>query len=185
MIAWTWSTDFHLREEIDEILEILDRKGFGDTSEKIILQCLSGIIKKTTKTKDILGLSPESVRSNISILKESLEKTIDFLSTELNILSRDFLPHSHQIVPLSFFFSKLNSLSREQSKIIKQWFWKTSFSKRYSGSTDMKMNDDIAFFDNVLDFDYKDISKYSYSIDEINIIDQRFGNVQKLWHHDI
>ena len=175
MIAWTWSTDFHLREEIDEILEILDRKGFGDTSEKIILQCLSGIIKKTTKTKDILGLSPESVRSNISILKESLEKTIDFLSTELNILSRDFLPHSHQIVPLSFFFSKLNSLSREQSKIIKQWFWKTSFSKRYSGSTDMKMNDDIAFFDNVLDSDYKDISKYSYSIDEINIIDQRFS----------
>jgi hypothetical protein len=175
MIAWTWSNDFHLREEIDDILETLENKGFGDTPEKIILQCLSGIIKKTTKTKDMLGLSPESVRAHISILKKSLEKTIDFLSTEVNILSRDFLPHSHQIVPLSFFFSQINSPTYEQNKIINKWFWKTSFSKRYSGSTDMKMNDDIAFFENVLKNDYKDISKYSYSIDENIITNQKFS----------
>ena len=43
MIAWTWSEDFHLKEKMDEILEILDQKGFGETPDKIILQCLSGI----------------------------------------------------------------------------------------------------------------------------------------------
>ena len=36
---------------MDEILEILDQKGFGETPDKIILQCLSGIAQKTTKTK--------------------------------------------------------------------------------------------------------------------------------------
>ena len=56
MVAWTWSDNFHLKEKLDDILEILDQKGFGDTDEKIILQCLSAFIKKTTKTKDILSL---------------------------------------------------------------------------------------------------------------------------------
>lgn len=175
MIAWTWGDAFHLKEEIDDILEILERKGFGDTQEKIILQCLSAIIDKTTRTRDILSLKPDTVRDNINKLKESLEKTIDFLSTEIKVKSRDFLPHSHQIVPLSFFFSRINTPSHEQGRILKQWFWKTSFSKRYSGSTDEKMNDDIFFFEKVINDDYSDIDKYSYTINETNLVDQKFS----------
>jgi len=174
MIAWTWSEDFHLKEKISEILETLDQKGFGDTPDKIILQCLSGIISKTAKTKDILALDPQNVKINFDKLMESLEKSIDFLSTELNMFSRDFLPHSHQIVPLTFFFSKVNTPSEQQSKIIKQWFWKTSFSKRYSASTDSHVNEDIAFFDKIVANDYSDIKKYYYTIDEKTLINQKF-----------
>ena len=174
MIAWTWSEDFHLKEKIDDILEILDQKGFGETPDKIILQCLSGIAKQTTKTKEILTINPDIVKLNVDNLKGSLEKTIDFLSTELNMMSRDFLPHSHQIVPLTFFFSKVNLPTANQSKIIKQWFWKTSFSKRYSGSTDLHMDEDIAFFNKVMANDFSGIDKYSYSIDDKNLIDQKF-----------
>ncbi len=174
MIAWTWSEDFHLKEKMDEILEILDQKGFGETPDKIILQCLSGIVQKTTKTKAILSISPDLVKLNFDKLKESLEKTIDFLSTELHMMSRDFLPHSHQIVPLTFFFSKINLPNTQQSKIIKQWFWKTSFSKRYTGSTDLHMDEDIVFFDKVVKNDFSGIDKYSYSIDDKSLIDQKF-----------
>ncbi len=175
MIAWTWSEDFHLKEKMDEILDILDWKGFGETPDKIILQCLSGIVQQTTKTRDILSMSPDVVKSNFERLKESLEKTIDFLSTELKMLSRDFLPHSHQIVPLTFFFSKINTSSAQQSKTLKQWFWKTSFSRRYAGSTDLHMDEDIIFFNNVISNDFSGVDKYSYSIDEKNLIDQRFS----------
>ncbi len=175
MIAWTWSDDFHLREELNDILETLDLKGFGETPEKIILQCLAGIIERTTKTKDIIELKPDIVRSKMGDLKSSLEKSIDFLSTELNVKSRDFLPHSHQIVPLTFFFSRVTTPDQEQSKTLKQWFWKTSFSKRYSGSTDTKMNDDIAFFEKVVSGDYSDIEKYSYSVDTSILMNQRFS----------
>src|SRR5271165_3065774 len=45
MVAWTWSEDFHLQEQINELLEILEGKGFGELPEKTILQCLSAIIK--------------------------------------------------------------------------------------------------------------------------------------------
>jgi len=175
MVAWTWGEDFHLREELDQILEVLDLKGFGETPDKIILQCLAGVVEKTTKTRDILKLEPETVRNSIDNLRNSLEKSIDFLSTELNVSSRDFLPHSHQIVPLTFFFSRVNTPNQDQRKILKQWLWITSFSRRYSGSTDMKMNDDITFFEEAINDNYSDIQKYSYSVDTSSLINQRFS----------
>jgi hypothetical protein len=175
MIAWTWGEDFHLRAELDDILETLSAKGFEETPDKIILQCLAGILEKTTRTKDILELHPDVVRANIALLKNSLEKAIDFLSTELKIVSRDFLPHSHQVVPLTYFFSKINTPNQNQSKILKQWFWKTSFSDRYSASTDMKMNDDINFIEKVISNEYSEIRKYEYSVDTKALINQNFS----------
>ena len=175
MVAWTWGEEFHLREELDQLLDTLDSKGFSETPDKIILQCLSGIVKKTAKTRDILDLDPNLVRNTIVKLNRSIEKSIDFLSTELNVTSRDFLPHSHQIVPLTFFFSVVNTPNPEQSKILRQWFWKTSFSNRYSASTDVKMNDDITFFEKVINDDYSDIQKYTYTIDKSSLLKQKFS----------
>jgi hypothetical protein len=174
MVAWTWQEDFHLRERFVEILEVLDEKDFGDFDDKILLQCLGSIINKTAKTKDILSLSPESVRNNISKLQSGLEKTIDFLSTDLEMKSKEFLPHSHQIVPLVYLFSNTNP-DVDQIKSIKQWFWKTSFSRRYSGSTDEKVNEDITFFDQLLNSDFSGISKYSYDIDKNLLTNQKFS----------
>ncbi len=175
MVAWTWSEDFHLKQEITDLLDFLKRKGFGETPDKIVLQCLSGIMDETTKTKDILSLDPKKVRDNFALLVKSLEKSIDFLSTEFHILSRDFLPHSHQIVPITYFFSKITTPSIEQSTILKKWFWKTSFSRRYSASTDMKMNEDIEFLKQILNTGLNDISKYSYTVDSKFLISQKFS----------
>jgi hypothetical protein len=88
--------------------------------------------------------------------------------------SIDFLPHSHQIVSLVYLFSNITPNS-EQVKMIKQWFWKTSFSKRYSGSTDEKVNEDIIFFEKVINNDYLGISKYSYDIDKNLLMNQKFS----------
>jgi hypothetical protein len=149
MIAWTWSEDFHLREKIDEILDILDQKGFGDVDDKIILQCLSAIIKKTTKTKDILALEPDEVKVNIASLQDALEKAVDFFATQLHIVTTDFLPQSHQLIPIAYFFSRINNPSANQLKTLKQWFWRTSFSLRYSGATDTRLNQDIDLIDRI------------------------------------
>lgn len=164
MVAWTWNEDFHLKNQFIEILEDLDEKGFGDTQEKILLQCIGAIIDKSAKTKDILNLPADKVKANMEILQEGLKRTIDFISTEFNMKSSDFLPHSHQIVPLVYFYSKTVSPTPEQLKIIKQWFWKTSFSLRYSDSTDEKINEDIIFMDEIIAENFVNISKYSYKL---------------------
>lgn len=175
MVAWTWSDDFHLKEELNDILEILDQKGFGDTDEKIILQCLSGIIKKTTKTRDILLLDPTEVKNNIELLRTSLEKSIDFLSTELKVNSGEFLPQSHQLIPFTYFFSLVDAPSAAQVKILKKWFWRTSFSLRYQGATDIRLNQDILFFDRIAENNFAGIERYSPTLIDVSIISPTFS----------
>jgi hypothetical protein len=165
MIAWTWTEEYHLKEELDEILENLASKGFGNVKDKIVLQCLSAIIKQTTTTKEILSLLPDEVRNHTEKLGQSLELTIDFISTQFNIQTDDFLPNSHQIVPLTYLFSKLNHLSAQQSECIKKWFWRTSFSNRYSDSTDAKMNEDLVFMNEILANNFVNLAKYKSSVD--------------------
>jgi hypothetical protein len=175
MIAWTWMEDFHLKEKFEEIYDSLEQKNFGNTKNKVLLQSLSAIIKKTTKTAEIITLDPESVRSSMETLKDSLEKTIDFISTQFNAKSEDFLPKSHQLVPLTYLFSQTNQLSTDQSNIIQNWFWRTSFSDRYTAGTDAKMDEDIDFFDKVLNNDFSNLNRYTIQVNEAILIKQSFS----------
>jgi hypothetical protein len=174
MVAWTWKEDFHLREEMNDLLEKLEAKGFSDIPEKIILQCLSSIVRESSTTRTILDLTPEEVHDNFPKLTESLEKTIDFLSTELNISNRDFLPHAQQIISLAYFFSRKHIPDVEQTKTLKEWFWKTAFSKRYAAQTDEKVDSDIAFFKDVLNGINSGISRYAYTLTKDVLIKQKF-----------
>lgn len=175
MIAWTWIEDFHLKEKFEDIFETLEDKNFGNVKNKVVLQCISAIINQTTKTKHILELNPQDVRDNIDLLKASLEKAIDFLSTQFNCASYDFLPRVQQIVPLTYLFSKTNSLTIEQSNCIKKWFWRTSFSTRYSASTDQKMDDDVEFIDLLLSNDFSGIDKYSTNLNLTQLENLKFS----------
>ena len=174
MVAWTWSEDFHLQDEIDELLEVLEGKGFGYIPEKTILQCLSAIIKKSTSTKAILELDPKEVHARFPELQQSLEKAIDFLATQLNVVSIDFLPHVQQLIPLTFFFSKAHTPSADQTKWLKQWFWKTAFSRRYSSQTDEKMDSDITCFEGFVAGNTGTLEKYSYSVSAEQLVKQKF-----------
>lgn len=173
MVAWTWSEDFHLHDQIKELLDELSDKGFGDLPEKIILQCLSAVILRSTSTKAILSLDPKLVSAQFEQLGESLQKAIDFLATQLHA-SQDFLPHVQQLIPLTYFFSCVNSPTSNQVKWLKQWFWKTSFSRRYAGQTDEKMDADIAFFGQLLQGNSEGLSKYSYTVTTDQLMRQKF-----------
>lgn len=174
MIAWTWLEDFHLKEKFDDIFETLEEKKFGNIKNKVVLQCISAIINQTTKTKNILELDPQDVRDNMGLLKSSLEKTIDFLSTQFNCSSSDFLPRVQQIVCLTYLYSKTNSLTIDQSNCLKKWFWRTSFSTRYSASTDQKMDDDIEFINLLLAHDFSSINKYQTNINITQLENLKF-----------
>jgi hypothetical protein len=175
MVAWTWMEDFHLKEKFQVIYDSLKNKNFGKLKDKILLQCLSAILQKTTKTSEILKLDPTLVRGSIDHLKRSLDKAIDYISTQFNAKSEDFLPKAQQIVALSYFFSQTKSPTLPQAKIIQNWFWRTSFSDRYSASTDSKMDEDIVFMDEVLLGTFTGISRYASQINEDSLIKQSFS----------
>lgn len=166
MIAWTWSEEYDLKNTFKSIYNTLESRDFGDIKEKLVLQCFGAIIKKTTITKEILELHPEDIRNKSDLLIRSLEKSLDYLQQEFNLISGDFMPKPQILVPLAFLFSKIHRPTAQQSQIIKQWFWRVAFSDRYTSSTDSKMNDDIAFFEDILVNKFDKIDKYSISINE-------------------
>lgn len=151
MIALTWSKDFNLREEIDNTLHKLSDKGFGDIRSKIILQCISAIHNNHISTDDIQRALKESsnIEYRVNTLKDSLEKSIDFLRTQLNVYSLKFLPSSFQIIPLVYLFSKVDVLSQYQREMTQKWFWRTSFTTRYRDSTNYRVESDISFFEDL------------------------------------
>jgi hypothetical protein len=175
LVAWTWTEGFHLQQKFSEIVDFLVSKNFEGIQKKIVLQCISAIIKESSKSKVIISLSPTDIRDRFDLLFESLKKTIDYLSTELSVKTIELLPHSHQIVPLCYFFSKVNNPNLQQKKAINEWFWKTSFSERYSASTDSHIDEDIASFKNLIDKnDYDAFKKLSYSISKEQLKTTKF-----------
>jgi hypothetical protein len=113
------------------------------------------------------------VHEQFGKLVTSMEKAIDFLSTQLKVTG-DFLPHVQQLIPFTFFFSRVNSASASQIKYLRQWFWKTSFSRRYSAQTDDKLDADIAFFEQLIDENPEGAARYSYTTTTDQLIKQRF-----------
>lgn len=150
MVAVTWSQNFHLNEEFKKIHTSLKEKHFEGIKNKILLQCISVIINKSSRTANITSLQQTDVQSNIEKLHESLKRTVDYLSTELSVKTIKLLPHAHQIVPLCFFFANKPFPDQNEKKVIQEWFLKTSFSNRYSASTDAHIDEDVAAFDDLI-----------------------------------
>jgi hypothetical protein len=148
MIAWTWSSDFDLRKEIDKILDIASERGFGEIDKKRILQCISAITVERISTDDILESlkQPEKIESIVKRVRDSLKRAIDFLVEEFNVYDLKFLPSSFQIIPLVYLFSEVDTLSTSQVDSVKRWFWRISFGTRYRDATNQRVRDDISFF---------------------------------------
>lgn len=181
MIAWTWTDNFHLLEKMDELLEELDEKNFGDLSQNILLQTISGVVQNDTTTPKVLELSGEQVRDNWDKVCEGLRKAIDFLHTELNCSIQDFLPFQQQIAPLCRFFTEKGAPNAEELKSLKKWFWKTSFSNRYStGQTTAKMNADIETILQIRLGNHKAVDVLNYSVTASELIETKFSKANPI-----
>jgi hypothetical protein len=181
MTAWTWTDNFHLLESITELQEELEEKNFGELTQNILLQAISGIIQNDTTTKAITDLTGEQVRDNWEIFCESLRKGIDFISSELNCSHLDFLPFQQQIIGISKFFSISGMPESNQLKELKKWIWKTSFSNRYStGQTTEKMNFDIQRIIEIRNNKFDEVSKMKYTITESELVETKFSKANPL-----
>lgn len=181
MTAWTWTDDFHLLESINELQVELDEKNFGDLTQNILLQAVSGYIQDDTTTKAITELTGEQVRDNWEGFCEALRKAIDFIGSELSCSHLDFLPWQQQIIGLVKFYSFREMPSATQLKELKKWFWKTSFSNRYStGQTTEKMNVDIERICEIRKNDFGEVNKIRYSVTKSELIETKFSKANAL-----
>jgi hypothetical protein len=134
MVAATWGKTFDLNDEVDEIRNALEPKGFDDIDRETVLKCMSAVQRGTIKEQSLMTLrtlSKDQMRALIGTTKEALLRTVDLLSTEFNIYSWDFLSYEALAVILCFTYSEMPHLTPDQVRRTRQWFWRASFAERY------------------------------------------------------
>ncbi|HAS6929618.1 hypothetical protein CFG65_02225 [Vibrio parahaemolyticus] len=150
MVAATWTENFDLNDEAQKIAQSLKPKGFDDIDGNTVLKCLSAIKHKGIKKEQVLSLrnlSKDDMDALVEVAKSALLKTVDLLKTEFKIYSWDFLPYEAIAVVLSYIFSKRKTLSLEDVRRVRKWFWLSAFSERYRGASESFVSQDLEAID--------------------------------------
>jgi hypothetical protein len=147
--AWTWSEDFQLQSQFEDLIEELEGYGFSELSNDIslLLRCAAAVLTNSCKPESLVELNGADVRNRFQEVVNGIKGALDFLKTELNVHSISLLPYKYLLVPLSVFFSvegnREFSYSDQQRQTIVDWFWRCSFVKRYSHGTMRNLGVDI------------------------------------------
>ncbi len=153
MVAATFSEDFDLNDEVQELRRSLQERSFRISGDSI-LRTLSVVSGQSVKRKAILALRDipsHKLRDYLKITRRALEKAIDFLRMEVNVISSDFLPYEAQLTILSKLFSiSKDYLTPDQRSSLRSWFWLSSFHERYRGASDNIIDRDVERCDHFL-----------------------------------
>jgi hypothetical protein len=136
MRAATWSPDFDLIDCIQEILNDLDEKKFGNIDKKSVLRNISAAAGGgfSVESIDLLrNHTPANLKGAVNEVKEAFRKAVDYLSTQIGVANADAVPYSNQLTVLAELFRILPTPTAAQYNSISQWFWKSAASGYFSG----------------------------------------------------
>ncbi len=147
LTAWTWSEDFDLQNEFEELKEELEPFGFAGVGEdsNLLLRCCAAVLAGDASPSTLVQLKGSEVRARFPEIINGVKGAIDFLKTQIKSETLENLPFSTLLVPLSVFFAgdkfiKLDS--RQRTKLLR-WFWRCCFSRRYSSGVLRNLREDI------------------------------------------
>lgn len=169
LTAWTWSQDFDLQRQFDDLTADLEPFGFKDVGEEknLLLRCCSAVLALNASTATLINLNGSLVRNRFSEVVSGIKGAIDFLRTNLQIYSLDNMPYIYLLVPLSVFFAapgneqvKVTDVQRRQ---ILGWFWRVCFTKRYNSQPLKTMQADIESIIKLRNGEPSDLGQFSYT----------------------
>ncbi|OSN03053.1 hypothetical protein AU510_15790 [Lonsdalea britannica] len=149
LTAWTWTETFDLRTEINKLNDFLISKGF-QVDETLLMRCLTSIVNKVIDSETLIDANPTDLSSAVKYLSDGIKKAVDFLEKDLKIQNSIFLPFPIMLVPLVYFFSKVDRPTGYQYNSIKRWFWCCAFSQRYRAGTNAFVINDILEMDKII-----------------------------------
>ena len=143
LAAWTWSEQFDLRNEIEQLLDALADRGYEQIEEALLMRCLAAITLHTIDSDELVDVPAESLIEGMSKLKQAMFCCIDFLEKQLHIKNFIFIPFPIMLVPLITFFSRTLKPNARQVINLKKWFWHCAFTQRYKAGTNSQVMIDI------------------------------------------
>jgi len=145
--AWTWSDEFDLQQKFSDLAERFEAFGFDEvgTDNDLMLRCASAVLKSDPSPTALIDINGAEVRNQYQVIVNALDRTVDFLRDELQVRHYKFLPYSGLLIPLCAYFSRNQSqgVPLEHRAVLLRWFWRTSFTHRYSGNPSRNIKQDV------------------------------------------
>lgn len=181
LTAWSWSTDFDLEQELNDLSSELSECGFEGLADNqdLLLKCFTGYIVGETLPSAIMNLDGEKIRANFTQIVNGIKSSIDFLKKELKIYSIKYMPYPSMLVSLVKFFGSDTkngaSYSEGQRQQIVRWFWRSCFSRRYSRGVNDIHKTDIRGMECLIENENYNISDFPCDVSEYFFTDSKFG----------
>lgn len=180
LTAWTWSEDFELKQQFEELAAELEPFGFeaiGDDTD-LLLRCAAAVLLGKESPESLLLVDGADVRSALPRIKKGIKASIDFLKQNLQIQKLGNLPYPTMLIPLTAFFegpeAEQLALTEKQSNTLKQWFWRSSFARRYSSATKRNLETDISAARTLRQNGESALGNFDVTVSESSFRERRF-----------
>lgn len=179
--AWTWSEDFQLRSQFEELVDELESKGFDATTfdENLLLRCASAVLVASPRPEAIVSIPGEQIRNRFDEVMSGILGALDFLEMNLRIRRIDNIPYQTILVPLAVFFavsgSKQIVVSADQRAKLLRWFWSVSFARRYSSGVIRHLEDDIKAVLQLKGGQQSNLGNFTADVDDEFFLQNSFG----------
>ena len=183
--AWTWSEEFQLADQFEELADELRPFGFaevgGDTD--LLLRCCSAVLAGDASPKALMELNGGHVREQFDVVTNGVKHAVDYLRQNFNAQTLANLPFVTLLVPLAVFFAvpgnKEAAYTNDQRRQINRWFWRAAFSRRYSSGVLRNLKVDISELAALRDGKHSALGEFDVAIDEQFFLTNNFsmGNV--------
>jgi hypothetical protein len=132
-LSYNPNEGFLFSEKIEEFILKLEKYNFENLSRETILHCI-----ESATGKSYFDVKAESLARDynfpiivLSTLKH-IERAINFLVAELNVIEYRLLPYNTQLIFLTEFFRLNPNPLKYQEEKLKNWFWITSYSNYFT-----------------------------------------------------
>ncbi|MFA5016025.1 MAG: DUF262 domain-containing protein [Methylobacter sp.] len=144
LTAWTWSDQFDLRREIDELLDTLSDKGYEQIDQPLLMRMLASLTCGSIDSDDLVDVDPSVLVKGMMSLKKAVMSAVDFLEGQLKIKNVIFLPFPIMLIPIVSFYARIDHPSADQLSQIRKWFWQCALTLRYRAGTNRLVLEDLS-----------------------------------------
>lgn len=150
--ASVWTSDFDLRDLIQEFNDESAIKLFGKLQPETFTQSLSLNAIGNCQQTNQLSLTTSMCQNVWTRTLECLRLSIDLVK-RYGAQKIDILPYESLLPILQYYFFKSgkNYMENAHKQLIDDWFWTTIFSRRYSSASLTKMKEDADWITRIID----------------------------------
>ncbi|MGX2985541.1 GmrSD restriction endonuclease domain-containing protein [Helicobacter sp. 23-1048] len=154
---------FDLEDKFNELINDLAEANYESIADnkQFILQLISAKLQKNTKRESILSIPKDRFIDEWDESIKGFKLAVDYARNFLKIPVSKLLPYPALLVPIAYFF-RINGFKQPnnaQAKLLSKYFFRSTFSWRFSSATETKLNADIKLIEKIKDSKEIDFQK--------------------------